>query len=206
MPNEMTSLDGGSPDVEDQKLGRRRRSLATACPSLPSHVAAFALAVVLAVAATPDVTTGQLPVIDAANLIQTTMTTLKMVESVVNEVEMIANQVRQIENMIQNTRNYGRGIWDAEALPRLVRLGQVIDQEQAIAYSMANIDGLFRVDVSSAGDAIAHGVPLRTSGALARWQARLRKYPEELAAARIEEAALTWGGFAPAERGRRRRR
>src|SRR5213078_3837173 len=87
---------------------------------------------------------GQLPVIHAANLIQTTMTTLKMVESVINEVEMIANQVRQIENMIQNTRNYGRGIWDAEALPRLVRLGQVIDQEQAIAYSMADIDGLFR--------------------------------------------------------------
>ena len=144
MPNEMTSLDGGSSDVEDQKLGRRRRSLATAWPSLPSHVAPFALAVVLALAATPTATMGQLPVIDAANLIQTTMTTLKMVESVINEVEMIANQVRQIENMIQNTRNYGRGAWDTEALPRLVRLGQVIDQEQAIAYSMANIDGLFR--------------------------------------------------------------
>src|SRR2546427_12906215 len=57
---------------------------------------------------------------------------------------MIANQVRQIENMVQNTRNYGRGIFDTEALPRLVRLGQVIDQEQAIAYSMANVDGLFR--------------------------------------------------------------
>jgi len=144
MPNEMTSLDGGSSDVEDQKLGRRRRSLATAWPLLLSRVAGFGIAVVLALAATPRLTTGQLPVIDAANLIQTTMTTLKMVESVINEVEMIANQVRQIENMIQNTRNYGRGTWDTEALPRLVRLGQVIDQEQAIAYSMANIDGLFR--------------------------------------------------------------
>src|SRR5437762_9637905 len=144
MPNEMTLPDGGSPDVEDQKLGRRRRSRATAWPSLPPHVAPFALAVVLALAATPALTTGQLPVIDAANLIQTTMTTLKMVESVINEVEMIANQVRQIENMIQNTRNYGQGTWDTEALPRLLRLGQVIDQEQAIAYSMANIDGLFR--------------------------------------------------------------
>ena len=144
MPNEMTSLDGGSSDVEDQKLGRRLHSLATAWPSLPSHVAPFALAVVLALAATPSATMGQLPVIDAANLIQTTLTTLKMVESVINEVEMIANQVRQIENMIQNTRNYGRGTWDTEALPRLVRLGQVIDQEQAIAYSMANTDGLFR--------------------------------------------------------------
>ena len=144
MPNEMTPPDGGSPDVEDQKLGRRRRSLATTRSSHLSRAACFGLAVVLALAATPSATTGQLPVIDAANLIQTTMTTLKMVESVINEVEMIANQVRQIENMIQNTRNYGRGTWDTEALPRLVRLGQVIDQEQAIAYSMANIDGLFR--------------------------------------------------------------
>ncbi len=144
MPDEMTALDAGSQDVEDQKLGRSRRSLATAWLSLPSHVACFGLSVVLVLAATPSATMGQLPVIDAANLIQTTLTTLKMVESVINEVEMIANQVRQIENMFQNTRNYGRGIWDTEALPRLLRLGQVIDQEQAIAYSMANIDGLFR--------------------------------------------------------------
>jgi len=144
MPDEMTALDAGSQDVENQKLGRSRRSLATAWLSLPSHVACFGLSVVLVLAATPSATMGQLPVIDAANLIQTTLTTLKMVESVINEVEMIANQVRQIENMVQNTRNYGRGIFDTEALPRLVRLGQVIDQEQAIAYSMANIDGLFR--------------------------------------------------------------
>src|SRR2546426_7722994 len=144
MPNEMTPPDGGSPDVEDQKLGRRPRSLAKARPSLLSRAACFGLSVVLVLAATPSATMGQLPVIDAANLIQTTLTTLKMVESVINEVEMIANQVRQIENMVQNTRNYGRGIWDTEALPRLLRLGQVIDQEQAIAYSMGNIDGLFR--------------------------------------------------------------
>jgi hypothetical protein len=33
---------------------------------------------------------------------------------------------------------------------------------------------------------------------LAEWQERLRVYPEELALARIEDAALTSGGFAPA--------
>jgi len=43
-----------------------------------------------------------------------------------------------------------------------------------------------------------HGVPLRTKGLLAAWQARLREYPQELAAAQIEEAALPWGGFTPA--------
>jgi hypothetical protein len=43
-----------------------------------------------------------------------------------------------------------------------------------------------------------HGVPLRTKGLLAAWQERLREYPEDLAAAQIEEAALPWGGFTPA--------
>src|SRR5213080_5125640 len=144
MPDPMTSLDGGSVGVKNRTPGWRPRPASTTLRSLGPGVAPLALALVLALAATPAVTLGQLPVIDAANLIQTTLTALKTIESVINEVEMIANQVRQIENMIQNTRNYGRGIFDTEALPRLVRLGQVIDQEQAIAYSMANIDGLFR--------------------------------------------------------------
>jgi predicted nucleotidyltransferase len=52
--------------------------------------------------------------------------------------------------------------------------------------------------LSSSADALANGVSLRSSGLLAEWQARLRDYPEELAAARIEEAALPWGGFTPA--------
>jgi predicted nucleotidyltransferase len=63
----------------------------------------------------------------------------------------------------------------------------------------SSIDSLFRPgDASSAADAIVHGVALRTLGSLARWQARLSDYPEELARARVEDAALTWGGFTPA--------
>src|SRR6266487_5994587 len=61
----------------------------------------------------------------------------------------------------------------------------------------SSIDSFFGGDMSSAADAIAHGVALRTSGSLSRWQARLSDYPDELATARIEDAALTWGGFAP---------
>lgn len=49
----------------------------------------------------------------------------------------------------------------------------------------------------TAGDALVNGVALRTAGLLERWQARLADYPAELAAQRIEEAALTWGGYAP---------
>ena len=60
------------------------------------------------------------------------------------------------------------------------------------------IDACFTTDTSSGADAIAHGVALRTSGSLSRWQARLSSYPEELAKARIEDGALTWGGFAAA--------
>src|SRR5262245_42250465 len=60
------------------------------------------------------------------------------------------------------------------------------------------IEAIFEGDSSSTGDALAHGVALRTSGLLEQWQERLRDYPEELAGARIEDAALTWGGFAAA--------
>jgi P-type conjugative transfer protein TrbJ len=86
---------------------------------------------------------GQLHVIDLANLTQNTRTALQMVESVLNELEIIRNQMRQIENMVQNTARWA-GTWDTEALPRLRRLGQIIEQEQAIAYQMANIDAEFR--------------------------------------------------------------
>jgi predicted nucleotidyltransferase len=60
------------------------------------------------------------------------------------------------------------------------------------------IDALLVGEAPSTADALVHGVPLRTSGLLAAWQERLREYPQELAAAQIEEAALRWGGYAPA--------
>ena len=63
-------------------------------------------------------------------------------------------------------------------------------------YAETRIDRLLAGEMSTTADALAHGVPLRTSGLLAAWQGRLRAYPPELAAAQIEEAALPWGGFA----------
>jgi hypothetical protein len=65
-------------------------------------------------------------------------------------------------------------------------------------YAEESVNGLVAGEASSSADALANGVALRTVGMLATWQARLRDYPEELAARRIEEAALTWGGYAPA--------
>jgi predicted nucleotidyltransferase len=62
-------------------------------------------------------------------------------------------------------------------------------------HAEASIDAVFTIEVSATADAIANGIALRTSGLLARWQERLRHYPDELANARIEDAALKWGGF-----------
>jgi hypothetical protein len=53
-------------------------------------------------------------------------------------------------------------------------------------------------ELSGTPDALVHGLPLRTCGLLADWQARLHECPAGVASAWIEDAALTWGGFAPA--------
>ena len=66
------------------------------------------------------------------------------------------------------------------------------------AYAASAVDAIFAGEPSTTADALANGVALRTSGLLAEWQERLRRYPDELALARIEDAALTWGGFAAA--------
>ncbi len=50
-------------------------------------------------------------------------------------------------------------------------------------FAEARLEALFAGEVSSTADALAHGVPLRTSGLLEAWQERLREY---------------WGGFTPA--------
>jgi predicted nucleotidyltransferase len=88
------------------------------------------------------------------------------------------------------------GSWGAQDTPSVrvsgYRDGVPIEQ---VWWSRAFAEEQIAAHVSA--DAIANGIPLRTGGLLERWQASLREYPEELARARIEEAALTWGGFAP---------
>jgi predicted nucleotidyltransferase len=66
------------------------------------------------------------------------------------------------------------------------------------AHAESAVDAIFAGEPSATADALANGIALRTSGLLAHWQERLSHYPDELASARIEDAALTWGGFAPA--------
>src|SRR5204862_2798350 len=65
----------------------------------------------------------------------------------------------------------------------------------SLAHAVTALDAVFEGDLSGTADAISNGVALRTSGLLAQWQDRLRHYPDELANAQIEDAALKWGGF-----------
>jgi predicted nucleotidyltransferase len=65
-------------------------------------------------------------------------------------------------------------------------------------YAESCVEAIFRGEGLSVADAIANGIALRTSGLLSRWKARLGDYPDEVASAQIEDAALTWSGFAPA--------
>jgi hypothetical protein len=65
-------------------------------------------------------------------------------------------------------------------------------------YADRQIDRLLAGEMSATADALVQGVALCTTGLLEAWQQRLRAYPPDLAAAQIEQAALPWGGFAPA--------
>jgi predicted nucleotidyltransferase len=65
-------------------------------------------------------------------------------------------------------------------------------------FAERQIETLRRGEAPSTADALVHGVALRTAGLLEEWQRALRRYPPELAATQIEDAALPWGGFAAA--------
>jgi hypothetical protein len=61
----------------------------------------------------------------------------------------------------------------------------------------AAVEANLRGEVTGSADALAHIVPLRSTGALEHWREQLASMPSHVAAAIVEDAALTWGGFAP---------
>jgi hypothetical protein len=65
-------------------------------------------------------------------------------------------------------------------------------------FAETSVAALVAGEPSATAEALANGVALRSVGLLGTWQERLRRYPDELAATRIEEAAVAWGGFHPA--------
>jgi predicted nucleotidyltransferase len=64
-------------------------------------------------------------------------------------------------------------------------------------FAEQSVAGILAGEPSGSGDALVHGVAIRSAGLLEDWQRRLSDYPDEVAAGRIEDAALTWGGYAP---------
>jgi predicted nucleotidyltransferase len=64
-------------------------------------------------------------------------------------------------------------------------------------FAEASVAEILAGEPSGSGDALANGVAIRSAGLLEDWQRRLSDYPDELASERIEDAALTWGGYAP---------
>ena len=60
-----------------------------------------------------------------------------------------------------------------------------------------SVDAILAGEPSGSGDALASGIAIRSAGLLDDWHRRLSDYPDEVAVQRIEDAALTWGGYAP---------
>ena len=125
----------------------------------------------------------------------------------VSDVEMLVVTRQPLELEDANAIADGAGLegldtWGAQGLPAKRVSGDLEGRPFELIFwprtlAEEELEALLGGKLSSSADALAHGVSLRTSGLLAEWQERLRDYPEELAAARIEEAALPWGGFTP---------
>ena len=126
----------------------------------------------------------------------------------VSDVEMlvVTDEPLELEEAYALARGAGLenlDTWGVQGLPAKRVSGYVDGRPFELimwprAIAEEELEGLVAGKLSSSADALANGVSLRTSGLLTAWQERLRDYPEELAAARIEEAALPWGGFTPA--------
>jgi hypothetical protein len=125
-----------------------------------------------------------------------------------SDIEMLLVTARQLElaECFEHARSVGLveiDTWGA----RTAEVCRVFGYYEAIPvetiwwsrdHAEATVSAIVAGAESAAAEALANGVALRTAGLLEDWQARLRDYPESLAAARIEDAAVAWGGFHPA--------
>jgi hypothetical protein len=124
----------------------------------------------------------------------------------VSDIEMlvVTPEVLPLETCFEHARAAGLtnlGTWGPQDTParRVSGLREGVPVELiwwSREFAEIQLSGLLGGRVTSSADAIFHGVALRTDGLFAEWQERLRSYPDEVAAAEIEDAALPWGGFA----------
>jgi len=125
----------------------------------------------------------------------------------VSDIEMliVTPEVLPLEECFDHARAAGLanlGTWGPQDTParRVSGMREGVPLELiwwSREFAEKQMASLLDGQVTSSADAISNGVPVRTAGLLAEWQERLRAYPDEVAAAQIEEAALPWGGFAP---------
>jgi hypothetical protein len=114
------------------------------------------------------------------------------------EMLLVTSEQLQLDACFEHARSLGLerlDTWGPQGTPACKVFGYLDGvPTELIWWSREHAEASFE----TAGDALVNGVALRSAGLLERWQARLADYPDELAAQRIEEAALTWGGYAPA--------
>ena len=124
----------------------------------------------------------------------------------VSDIEMlvVTPEVLPLQTCFEHARVAGLtnlGTWGAQDTParRVSGMRDGVPLELiwwSREFAESQMSALLAGQVTSSADAIFNGVALRTGGLLAEWQERLRSYPDEVAAAQIEDAALPWGGFA----------
>jgi predicted nucleotidyltransferase len=116
------------------------------------------------------------------------------------EMLVVTEEPLSLATALELARGVGleeRDSWGDPSTPTRRVFGYLDGQPvETIWWSRELAEELFSAGGSA--EALANGLPLRTSGLLARWQEQLADYPDQLAGERIEEAAERWGGFAPA--------
>jgi len=115
------------------------------------------------------------------------------------EMLVITEEQLSLEQALEFARRAGleeRDSWGDPATPTRRVHGYLDGQSiETVWWSREFAEEHF--DAPGSDQAILHGVAMRASGLVGRWQERLAVYPDALAVERIEKAAERWGGFSP---------
>jgi P-type conjugative transfer protein TrbJ len=72
----------------------------------------------------------------------------QLATQITNQLQQIENQLKMYQNMLQNTASLPQRIWD-QAQQNIQQLAQLAQTGQGLAYSMSNVDSVFRQRFSS---------------------------------------------------------